>query len=57
MVDTADGNLAKVILKRSTDPEITLGMTKEAIKKILDQSHARITGENPSAVVKDASLV
>jgi hypothetical protein len=34
-----------VILKRSTDLEIKLWMTKERIKKILDQRHARITGK------------
>jgi hypothetical protein len=56
-VDTADGNAAKVILKRSTDPEIKLWMKKEAIKTILDQRHARITGETLAPVVKDASLV
>lgn len=44
-VGTADGNAAKVILKRSTDLEIKLWMTKERIKKILDQRHARITGK------------
>ncbi len=56
-VDTADGNAAKVILKRSTDPEITWWMKKETIKKILDQRHARITGETLAPVVKAASLV
>ena len=43
-VDTADGNAAKVILKRSTDLEIKPWMTKEAINKILDQRNAQITG-------------
>ena len=56
-VDTADGNAAKVILKRSTDPEIKLWMKKEAIKKILDQRHAQIAGVTPAPVVKAASLV
>lgn len=56
-VDTADGNAAKVILKRSTDPEITVWMKKEAIKKILDQRHAQIAGATPAPVVKAASHV
>ena len=55
-VDTADGNAAKVILKRSTDPKITLWMKKEPIKNIVDQRHARIAGVTPAPVVKAASL-
>ena len=56
-VDTADGNAAKVILKRSTDPEIKPWMTKEAIKKILDQRNAQITGAIPGAGGEASGLV
>ena len=43
-VDTADGNAAKVILKRFTDPEIKPWMNKFQIKRILDHRNAQITG-------------
>ncbi len=56
-VDTADGNAAKVILKRSTDPEIKPWMTKEAIKKILDQRNAQITGAIPGAGCEAGGLL
>jgi IS605 OrfB family transposase len=44
-VDTADGNAAKVILKRADDPEIPPWMTKFHIKIVLDRRNAHITGE------------
>ena len=56
-VDRADGNAAKVILKRSTDPEIKLWMTKEAIKKILNPRNAQITGAIPGAGGEASGLV
>jgi hypothetical protein len=56
-VDTADGNAAKVILKRADDPEIKPWMTKVPIKTILDRRNAQITGATPAPVVKVTSLV
>ncbi len=56
-VDTADGNAAKVILKRSTDTEIKPWMTKEAIKKILNRRNAQITGAIPGAGCEASGLV
>ena len=44
-VDTADGNAAKVILKRATDPEIKPWMNTLQIKRILDRRHIQITGK------------
>ena len=41
---TADGNAAKGILKRFTDPEMKPGMNKFQIKRILDNRNANITG-------------
>ncbi len=52
-----NGDAGKVILKRSIGPEITLWMKKEAIKNILDQRRARITGATPAPIVKAAPLV
>ena len=43
-VDTADGNAAKVILKRFYDPEMKPWMNKFQIKRILDRRNANITG-------------
>jgi len=56
-IDTADGNAAKVILKRFSDPEIKPWMNKLQIKKILDRRNIQITGETLAPVVKAASLV
>jgi IS605 OrfB family transposase len=56
-VDTADGNAAKGILKRFSDPEIKPWMNKLQIKKILDRRNIQITGETLAPVVKAASLV
>jgi IS605 OrfB family transposase len=48
-VDTADGNAAKVIWKRVTDPEIQPWMNNIQIKKILDRRNLQITGAIPGA--------
>lgn len=41
-----DGNAAKVIVKRSTDPEITWWMKKETIEKILDRAMFKLRGQS-----------
>jgi transposase len=56
-VDTADGNAAKGILKRFSDPEMKPWMNKLQIKKILDRRNIQITGATLAPVVKAASLV
>ncbi len=56
-VDTADGNAAKVILKRFYDPEIKLWMSKFQIKRILDRRNAEITGAVPDAGCEVNELV
>jgi transposase len=56
-VDTADGNAAKVILKRAYDPEFKPWMTKFHIKKILDRRNAQITGSTLGAGCEADELV
>ncbi len=43
-VDTADGNAAKVILRRVDDPEIKPWMNRFQIKRIIDRRNDKITG-------------
>jgi anaerobic ribonucleoside-triphosphate reductase len=56
-VDTADGNAAKVILKRFYDPAMKPWMTKFHIKKILDRRNAEITGATLGAGCEVSELV
>ena len=55
-VDTADGNAAKVIGQRFTDPEIKPWMNKIQIKKILDRRNLQITGAIPGASCEAGGL-
>ena len=56
-VDTADGNAAKVILKRFYDPDMKPWMNKCQIKRILDRRNAEITGATLGAGCEVSELV
>ncbi|MCL4495101.1 MAG: transposase [Firmicutes bacterium] len=56
-VDTADGNAAKVILKRLTDPDIKPWMHHRQIQQILDHRNLHIMGAIPGAGCEADELV